>query len=87
MKSKCIRVLVVLYIYIFFRYSFLTSFGVYFLIGVAYRRLIGGAKGLEQIPHHNFWKKLGNLQAVCWYYKLPERKLTFLNFIISVTSS
>lgn len=42
---------------------FLTSFGVYLLIGVAYRRLIGGAKGFEQIPHYNFWKELGNLQA------------------------
>ncbi|GFG38537.1 hypothetical protein Cfor_01207 [Coptotermes formosanus] len=42
---------------------FLTSLGIYFLIGVTYRRMIGGAKGFEQIPHQNFWKELGNLQA------------------------
>jgi hypothetical protein len=38
----------------------------YFLFGIAYKRMIGGAKGFEQIPHHRFWKELGNLQAVCW---------------------
>jgi hypothetical protein len=38
----------------------------YFLFGIAYRRMIRGAKGFEQIPHHSFWKELGNLQAVCW---------------------
>lgn len=42
---------------------FLTSFGMYFLFGIAYKRMIGGAKGFEQIPHHRFWKELGNLQA------------------------
>jgi len=42
---------------------FLTSFGIYFLIGVAYKRMIVGAKGIEQIPHQKFWKELGNLQA------------------------
>jgi hypothetical protein len=56
------------FIYIcLFCFSILTIFGVYILFGVAYRRLIGGAKGFEQIPHYGFWKELGNLQAVCWY--------------------
>ena len=58
-------------------YSFLTSFGIYFLIGVAYKRIIKGAKGLEQIPHQRFWKELGNLQAVCWHYRNLEMKLNF----------
>ncbi|KDR24547.1 cation-dependent mannose-6-phosphate receptor-like [Zootermopsis nevadensis] len=41
----------------------LTCFAVYFIVGVAHRRFIGGAKGFEQIPHRGFWKELGNLQA------------------------
>ena len=57
-------------------YSFLTSFGIYFLIGVAYKRMIEGAKGLEQIPHQKFWKELGNLQAVCFHYRNLEMKLS-----------
>jgi hypothetical protein len=44
----------------------LTSLGIYFLFGIAYRRTVAGARGFEQIPHYNFWKELGNLQAVCW---------------------
>jgi len=57
-------------------YSFLTSLGIYFLIGVAYKRMILGAKGLEQIPHQKFWKELGNLQAVRWHYRNLEMKLS-----------
>ncbi|XP_067005419.2 cation-dependent mannose-6-phosphate receptor [Anabrus simplex] len=42
---------------------FLTTFGVYLAVGIFYRRLVKGAKGFEQIPHADFWRKLGNLQA------------------------
>ncbi|GLG99704.1 hypothetical protein R5R35_000246 [Gryllus longicercus] len=42
---------------------FLTSVGVYLIIGICYRRMVVGAKGFEQIPHHKFWTRLGNLQA------------------------
>ncbi|PSN40475.1 Cation-dependent mannose-6-phosphate receptor [Blattella germanica] len=44
-------------------FEFFTSLGAYLLIGIVYRRLVGGAKGFEQIPHYDFWKELGNLQA------------------------
>jgi len=65
-------------LYIWFPcYSFLTSFGIYFLIGVAYKRMVKGAKGLEQIPHQKFWTELGNLQAVCCHYRNLEMKLSF----------
>lgn len=64
-------------LYIWFPcYSFLTSFAIYFLIGIAYKRMIEGAKGLEQIPHQKFWKELGNLQAVCCHYRNLEMKLS-----------
>lgn len=62
-------------------YSFLTSFGIYFLIGIAYKRMIEGAKGLEQIPHQKFWKELGNLQAVCWHYRNLEMKILRFSFL------
>uniref|UniRef100_A0A2P2I6V1 Cation-dependent mannose-6-phosphate receptor-like n=1 Tax=Hirondellea gigas TaxID=1518452 RepID=A0A2P2I6V1_9CRUS len=41
------------------------AFGCYFLFGVAYLRLIKGAKGVEQVPHRLFWCRLGNSFADC----------------------
>uniref|UniRef100_A0A1B6JUC5 MRH domain-containing protein n=1 Tax=Homalodisca liturata TaxID=320908 RepID=A0A1B6JUC5_9HEMI len=35
----------------------------YLIMGVAYRRIMTGAQGIEQIPHYYFWRDLGNLQA------------------------
>jgi len=37
---------------------------VYLIGGVLYMRLIRKAKGLNQIPHYNFWRDFGALQAV-----------------------
>ncbi|KAL1116650.1 hypothetical protein AAG570_005122 [Ranatra chinensis] len=36
----------------------LTALICYMLVGVAYRRLVAGAKGLEQIPNYQFWKQV-----------------------------
>lgn len=36
----------------------------YLIMGIAYRRIMTGAQGIEQIPHYYFWRDLGNLQAV-----------------------
>lgn len=33
------------------------------MLGIAYRRIMTGAQGIEQIPHYQFWRDLGNLQA------------------------
>ncbi|XP_054271282.1 cation-dependent mannose-6-phosphate receptor-like [Macrosteles quadrilineatus] len=41
----------------------LTGAMMYLIIGVAYRRIMTGAQGLEQIPNYHFWRNLGNLQA------------------------
>lgn len=42
---------------------FFSSTGLYFLFGLLYRRIVVGAKGLEQIPNYSFWQDFGNLQA------------------------
>ncbi|KAK9500078.1 hypothetical protein O3M35_001415 [Rhynocoris fuscipes] len=34
----------------------LTGGACYLVIGIAYRRLVAGAKGWEQIPNYNFWR-------------------------------
>ncbi|KAK8745804.1 hypothetical protein OTU49_000019 [Cherax quadricarinatus] len=39
------------------------TFGSYFTFGFFYLRLVKGAKGIEQIPHRNFWFKVGNILA------------------------
>uniref|UniRef100_A0A1B6EAI0 MRH domain-containing protein n=1 Tax=Clastoptera arizonana TaxID=38151 RepID=A0A1B6EAI0_9HEMI len=41
----------------------LTGVLIYLTVGIAYRRVMTGAQGLEQIPHYQFWRDLGNLQA------------------------
>ncbi|XP_054714717.1 cation-dependent mannose-6-phosphate receptor-like [Uloborus diversus] len=43
---------------LFFTFAF-----VYLVIGVLYKRIVLGAKGMEQIPNYCFWKDFGNLQA------------------------
>ncbi|XP_065285199.2 cation-dependent mannose-6-phosphate receptor-like isoform X2 [Dermacentor albipictus] len=42
---------------------FFTVAGSYLLLGFLYKRIVVGAKGLEQIPNYSFWKDCGNLQA------------------------
>lgn len=42
---------------------FFTAAGSYLLLGFLYKRIVVGAKGLEQIPNYSFWKDCGNLQA------------------------
>lgn len=42
---------------------FATIAGTYLLIGVGYRRLVCGAKGIDQLPNKDFWVNLGHLQA------------------------
>lgn len=42
---------------------FFTAAGGYLLLGFLYKRMVVGAKGLEQIPNYSFWKDFGNLQA------------------------
>lgn len=42
---------------------FFTAAGGYLLLGFLYKRIVVGAKGLEQIPNYSFWKDCGNLQA------------------------
>ncbi|XP_013774146.1 cation-dependent mannose-6-phosphate receptor-like [Limulus polyphemus] len=42
---------------------FFTLTGIYLTVGFLYKRLIVGARGLEQIPHYSFWRDFGNLQA------------------------
>lgn len=42
---------------------FFTVAGGYLLLGFMYKRIVVGAKGLEQIPNYSFWKDCGNLQA------------------------
>ncbi|UYV81912.1 hypothetical protein LAZ67_21000119 [Cordylochernes scorpioides] len=37
--------------------------GLYLFLGILYRRIVMGAKDLEQIPHLDFWRRLGHLQA------------------------
>lgn len=37
--------------------------GTYLLVGVGYRRLVCGAKGIDQLPNKDFWLNLGDLQA------------------------
>ncbi|KAH6933152.1 hypothetical protein HPB50_012503 [Hyalomma asiaticum] len=43
--------------------TFFTAAGGYLLLGFLYKRIVVGAKGLEQIPNYSFWKDCGNLQA------------------------
>lgn len=43
---------------VFFTFAIL-----YLAVGFLYKRLVVGAKGLEQIPNYTFWKDFGNLQA------------------------
>ncbi|CAG0893741.1 unnamed protein product [Darwinula stevensoni] len=40
-----------------------TGFLVYFIVGVAYMRSVRGARGAQQIPNYNLWKRFGALQA------------------------
>ncbi|CAN7987132.1 unnamed protein product [Ixodes hexagonus] len=42
---------------------FFTVLGSYLLLGFMYKRIVMGAKGLEQIPNYSFWKDFGSLQA------------------------
>ncbi|XP_013783625.1 cation-dependent mannose-6-phosphate receptor-like isoform X2 [Limulus polyphemus] len=42
---------------------FFTLIGIYFSVGFLYKRLVIGAKGIEQVPNYSFWKDFGNLQA------------------------
>lgn len=42
---------------------FFTVLCSYLLLGFMYKRIVMGAKGLEQIPNYSFWKDFGNLQA------------------------
>lgn len=42
---------------------FFTLTVTYFCVGFLYKRLIIGAKGIEQIPNYSFWRDFGNLQA------------------------
>lgn len=42
---------------------FFTVVGCYLVLGVLYKRVVVGAKGLEQIPNYSFWKEFGSLQA------------------------
>lgn len=43
---------------LFLRWFLLTILGVsmYFLCGIFYKRYVEGAKGWEQVPHHEFWR-------------------------------
>ncbi|KAG0431169.1 hypothetical protein HPB47_022030 [Ixodes persulcatus] len=43
--------------------GFFTVLCSYLLLGFMYKRIVMGAKGLEQIPNYSFWKDFGNLQA------------------------
>lgn len=36
---------------------------IYITLGFLYQRFMVGAKGMEQIPHYNFWRDCGSLQA------------------------
>ncbi|XP_076068893.1 cation-dependent mannose-6-phosphate receptor-like [Oratosquilla oratoria] len=47
---------------IFFLLLFI-AFGCYFIFGFLYRRLVIGAKGVEQIPNRFFWCRVGNKLA------------------------
>lgn len=40
-----------------------TIVSVYLICGFLYKRIVIGAKGLEQIPNYTFWRDFGNLQA------------------------
>ncbi|CAL1268428.1 unnamed protein product [Larinioides sclopetarius] len=42
---------------------FFTVVSVYLICGFLYKRIVIGAKGLEQIPNYSFWRDFGNLQA------------------------
>ncbi|KAG8190921.1 hypothetical protein JTE90_014401 [Oedothorax gibbosus] len=42
---------------------FFTGVSVYLLCGFLYKRIVIGAKGMEQIPNYTFWREFGNLQA------------------------
>ncbi|XP_077510794.1 cation-dependent mannose-6-phosphate receptor-like isoform X2 [Amblyomma americanum] len=42
---------------------FFTVAGSYLLLGFMYKRIVVGAKGLEQIPNYSFWRDCGHLQA------------------------
>lgn len=44
--------------------SGICSLAVYVIVGVLYQRLVVGAKGVDQFPHHPFWMEIGNLSAV-----------------------
>ncbi|XP_064459437.1 cation-dependent mannose-6-phosphate receptor-like [Ornithodoros turicata] len=42
---------------------FFTVVGCYLFLGFLYKRIVVGAKGVEQIPNYKFWKDFGSLQA------------------------
>ncbi|GFS30430.1 cation-dependent mannose-6-phosphate receptor, partial [Trichonephila inaurata madagascariensis] len=42
---------------------FFTVVSVYLICGFLYKRIVIGAKGMEQIPNYTFWRDFGNLQA------------------------
>ena len=47
-----------------YNFSVLTFALTYLFVGVAYRRIIEGKVGYDQIPHLKFWQNFGSLQAV-----------------------
>lgn len=55
----------------------------YLIMGIAYRRIMTGAQGIEQIPHYYFWRDLGNLQAV----SIVMSELSNLSIVMSELSN
>jgi len=36
----------------------------YFAVGVTYKRYVEQARGIEQLPHHLVWQKIGTKSSV-----------------------
>jgi hypothetical protein len=54
--------------------------GIYCVVGVGYNRIIGGARGVEQIPHTAFWSACCALPcAVCGNSAVQKPASTFIN--------
>ena len=51
------------------------------VVGFLYKRFIAGAKGWEQVPFLEGYKKCGNLMAVSQYVPHPSLVYLFVFFV------